>query len=282
MIYLRLSGGLGNQLYQLAATALLSQLRETEVIVSTDALQGYETPREPDSIKLLSHNPWLRTAKTSERNIHHWLSVNARAGRFLPVLGLNDKNFWSKFNATRGRFPLYVDGYFQHGWTQVTFSRATSIMHVPPIAAQAAERLKDGEIAIHIRGGDFLKLPRYQVVHVPFYMNAVSQAMVQGFTRFAVITDDPPYATVICQGIQDKCVDFSFRMLDGGANALEDFDTLRSATGRIIGNSTFAWWAAALSKTPAPTWAPRKFTLDKQRDFYLPHEIAVASDSCTI
>lgn len=64
-------------------------------------------------------------------------------------------------------------------------------------------------------------------------------------------------------------------------NALEDFDTLRVATARIIGNSTFACWAAAFCKAPAPAWAPMKLTLGNSRDFYLSYEIPIESNRPT-
>jgi hypothetical protein len=276
MIYLRLAGGLGNQLYQLAAVALLSQCRQTTVTVFTDALQSYDSPRDPDSIKLLMDNRWFQVAPTSEWRIHHWLSTSVRVGRVLPCLGVNDRTFWQTVKETDAHLPLYADGYFQHGWTHDTFARATRAMQVRPIATRAAERLMVGEIAVHIRGGDFLKLPRFQVVHAPFYIEAVRQALAQGFTRFAVITDDPTYAAEVCDAVQRQCPDAHFRMLGPGAHTLGDFDTLRSSTARIIGNSTFAWWAAAFGDPTAPTWSPTMLTTDEPRDFFLPNERPIA------
>lgn len=279
MIYLRLAGGLGNQLYQLAAVALLSQCRKTPVKVFTDALQRYDSPREPDSIKLLIDNRWLHFVPSLEWCIHRWPLVTARAGRVLPGLGVNDKKFWHSVKATGAHLPLYADGYFQHGWTHDTFARATSAMQVRPIDTRAAERLMAGEITVHIRGGDFLKLPRFQVVHAPFYIDAVRQSMALGFTRFAVITDDPAYAAEVCDAIQRQCPNANFRMLARGTNALEDFDTLRSARGRIIGNSTFAWWSAVFGDPTTPTWSPTMFTTDDPRDFFLPNERQIACAS---
>jgi len=189
---------------------------------------------------------------------------------------VNDKTFWHRVKATGAHFPLYADGYFQHGWTHDTFTRATSAMQVRPIDARAAERLMAGEIAIHIRGGDFLKLPQFQVVNAPYYINAVRQSMALGFTRFGVITDDPAYAAEVCDAIQRQCPEANFRMLTRVINALEDFDALRGAPGRIIGNSTFAWWAAVFGDPTTPTWSPTMFTTDDPRDFFLPNERQIA------
>lgn len=245
-------------------------------MVFTEALKKYDSPQEPDSLKLLMDNLWFHVVPTSDWSIDRWLSVSARAGRVLPGLGVNDKTFWRRVEATGAHYPLYSDGYFQKGWTHDTFARATSAMQVQPIAARAADRLMVDEIAVHIRGGDFLKLPRYQIVHASFYIDAVRQSMALGFTRYAVITDDPPYAAVVCEAIQRQCPAANFRMLARGKNALEDFDTLRSAPGRIIGNSTFAWWAAVFGDPTAPTWSPSMFTIDDPRDFFLPNERQIA------
>jgi hypothetical protein len=279
MIYLRLSGGLGNQLYQLAAVGLFAERRQVPVTVFTDALQKYDSPRDPDSIQLLIDSHWLQVAPTTGLSIHRWMSVSVRAGRVLAGLGLNDKTFWRLVKSTDVCRLFYADGYFQHGWVQDTFARAISIMRVRPVATQVVDRLMVDEIAVHIRGGDFLKLPRYQVVGSLFYIKAAKKAMAEGFTRFAVVTDDPVYSAKIIYTIQDQCPGSTFRIIERGANALEDFDTLRSASGRIIGNSTFAWWAVALGNPAAPTWSTPMFTTDISRDFFLPNERIINCDA---
>lgn len=154
-------------------------------------------------------------------------------------------------------------------------------MQARPITTAAAARIGSDEVVVHIRGGDFLRLPQFQVVAADFYVRAVRQAMERGLNRFAIVSDDPPYATAVCEEILEHVPSVDIRLIPRGANALEDFDTLRTATARIIGNSTFAWWAAALGKAPAPTWSPMKFTIGTSRDFYLSNEVPLESDTFT-
>jgi hypothetical protein len=276
MIYLRLAGGLGNQLYQLTAMSLLSQCSSMPLIVFTDALTKYHSSRPPDIFKLLSTDSWFTVASPNDRRLHRWLTVTARAGRWPLSLGVNDSTFWSHIQNGKGQRPLFADGYFQRGWRSEYFTRGISGLPINSVNERAAKRLMNSEVAIHIRGGDFLGLPRFQVVDSSYYISAVKNCVSIGFKDFAVITDDQAYASHICQQIRFHCKPASIRILEQDATALQDFDTLRSARCRIIGNSTFAWWAVALGATDAPTWSPSSFTIGERRDFFLPNERNVA------
>lgn len=274
MIYLRLAGGLGNQLYQLAAASLLSQATRSPVVPLLEGLSRYDEPRSPDSMELLQPASWLRSPASPVPLLWRGLSLKARAGRWLPAVGISDRNFWQT-TVRDGGSNRILDGYFQHGWTTESFDSAIAQMPARQIAETAAARIGSNEVIIHIRGGDFLRLPQFQVVDANFYVRATRQAIARGLNRFAIMSDDPPYATSISDEIRKHLPSAEIRLIPPGANALEDFDTLRAAAARIIGNSTFAWWASAFGKAPAPTWAPTKLTLDAPRDFYLPDEIPI-------
>lgn len=276
MIFLRLCGGLGNQLYELAAASLLSQSMRVPVVPLLDALSRYQEPRTPDSLALLQRASWLQSPTSPASPLWRGLSLKARAGRWLPVVGISDRNFWRAIRRDSG-LHLILDGYFQQGWTAETFARAIAYMPARPIADTAAARIGSDEVIIHIRGGDFLRLPRFQVVNAEYYVCAARQAMAHGLQRFAVMTDDTDYASLICDQIHQRLPRLEIRMIPRGSNALEDFDTLRAASARIIGNSTFAWWATAFGKPTIPTWAPPMFTTDTRRDFFLPNEQQVVS-----
>jgi hypothetical protein len=277
MIYLRLSGGLGNQLYQIAAASLISHsaVKPRGVIPLIDGLTKYKQPRQPDSIKILEINEWLLQPQSFNKNIWTRLAIDVRAGRWLPFWGISDRNFW-KINLHNIKNNYILDGYFQHGWTQAKFSRALNKMPVAPISISAKNRIAINEVIIHIRGGDFLHLPRFQIVDAQFYIRAVHQAKEHGFNRFAVISDDPAYANTICSEIRRSVPRIDIRLIPQGETTLIDFDTLRSASARIIGNSTFAWWASAFGSKTSITWSPPMFAKGDYRDFFLSNERQVA------
>jgi len=274
MIYLRLAGGLGNQLYQLAAASLMSQLsrNSTPVLPLLDGLRQYDEPRDPDSIALLQDNNWLSSTISIAPSLLKILTLDLRAGRWLPIIGVSDRNYWKLVD--RGCIHIrLLDGYFQQGWTDETFSRAISNMSPRIISKKAAERINSDEAVVHVRGGDFLRITQFQVVDFNYYIRAVRQAKNRGWKKFAIISDDFQYASSICGQLSAQISDIKIRLIPSGDHALEDFDTLRSAPARIIGNSTFAWWAAVFGSPSVITWSPEKFTVDCPRDFFLSNEI---------
>jgi hypothetical protein len=56
---------------------------------------------------------------------------------------------------------------------------------------------------------------------------------------------------------------------------LGDFALLRRAPARILGNSTFSWWAAALDGHHSLTLSPNQWTRGVPRRLFLPWEAVV-------
>lgn len=274
MIYLRLAGGLGNQLYQLAAASLLCKARNTKVVIFEGGLTSYAVQRSPDSIKLIKAKTWVAENAGNQSKVLRFLSERMRCGRWLPRFGISDENYWL---CSRNQLPqtLFMDGYFQSGWTNETLSSAISLIKDGEYVEYDGYNKKYGEVIIHIRGGDFLKLPEFQVVNIEFYEKAVRLAVDQGFREFALLSDDHEYALKMCKILRERVSFCSFNLLPKSMSALGDFEIIRSANARIIGNSTFAWWASALASQKTITWSCNKITKSKTRNYFLNNEIIV-------
>ncbi|MEI6876161.1 MAG: hypothetical protein WCL50_13640, partial [Spirochaetota bacterium] len=83
----------------------------------------------------------------------------------------------------------------------------------------------------------------------------------------------------LLQKLALKYPDSEFELLPPSADALGDFERLLLARRRIIGNSTFAWWACALGSPTATTWSPDRFTRHLPRDLFLSCERVISAES---
>jgi hypothetical protein len=276
MIYVRLAGGLGNQLFQICAAMLLSHRTGMAVTPLTGALDRYQAKREPDSLRLLHSTRLMPNVGKASLTSIEWLALGARVGRWPIPHAINDDNFWRKLQGARN-LPkrVFVDGYFQNRWDDALMREATSELHCTETSVPVSDTGE--QCVIHIRGGDFLTTPSYQVVDQWFYVRAVTLAKAEGFRRFLILTDDVSYAKEIEAKLLIEHPDIDSQVVHPQQDALADFQLLMRASARIIGNSTFGWWASAMDVKRAPTWSPDQFRKGVMRDSVLSHERVLAA-----
>lgn len=274
MIYLRLAGGLGNQLFQVAAASLYSHWLDQGVSIVDDGLSRY------NSVRTLLYQYVLQPKKknwehVSTRSLMALASGRLRLGRLsVPVLSVADQNIL-KYGRTRNcRLPRFMDGYFQQFWTYELFVEALSHFYIYSPSEASASSTQNDCVAVHIRGSDFLLVKGFAVVDSSFYLRCFTQAVSAGYTNFDVYTDDLEYSQLILSPVRSCYPHLCIRVLPSGS-VLEDFNGIRSAGARIIGNSTFSWWASALSNG-GPTWSTPYFSEQCRKPFALHGEIYVA------
>jgi hypothetical protein len=268
-VWLRLAGGLGNQLFQLAAALVCARQWGWPVVPVTGGLGTYARPHEATSLRLV-RSKRLLAAQPPSKSLS-WLAAHTRVGRWMPWLGVNDRTFPAICHGPRRGRPLaLMDGYFQRGWTQDLLTQALAMMTVQ--TAVPVPRLPY-DCIVHVRGTDFLGLQSHGFLQPDYYANAVALAKGAGLRRFGVVTDDPSHGARLAAHIGEAHPDVMLSVLPAASDPLHDFHVIRSAPARIMGNSTFAWWAAALDANAAPTWSCARFVRDQSRDFFLKSEI---------
>ncbi|MDH5670736.1 MAG: alpha-1,2-fucosyltransferase [Myxococcales bacterium] len=189
---------------------------------------------------------------------------------------MNDRRFPLGVGASHKHCPfIFVDGYFQTGWTWPLLSEASSTLQVVDFPA-APSIAAAHDCIVHIRGGDFLGFESHSFIGTEYYSDAVDRAQACGCRTFGIVSDDYGYAEKLADALQDRHSEAKFSLIQDANDALVDFAILRHARNRIIGNSTFAWWAATLDHEAATTWSPDRFVRSKTRDFFLPHERTIS------
>ena len=253
MINLRLAGGLGNQLFQIAAMLLLQKSTGHEICIYTSELKKYKARRSLELTKILKLS-----------NVHiefsHRLPLILRLRlarlfqmRLLSIQTISDTNFQniylSKFNASH----IYADGYFIESINQDIFEDMLNEL-TNCLKSTLQENVPSDVCIIHIRGGDFLELG-WELPNIKkFYLDSIKDVLDRKpLIKFEIISDDPPYAHQ-----QISVIHIKFEFI--GKDIVSDFSSLINAKFAILSNSTFAFWAGAFrtSKDEKPTtWMPR-------------------------
>lgn len=219
-----LSGGLGNQLFQIAACLSLAKRL------------GYVAMFDPDQHFLPLQG---RKFMTYTNNIFRELVINHK----LPI---TQQYISEKFNYVEiphiQPFTI-VKGGFQ---SEKYFDKFL-ITNIFGINTNTKEKLTNkygdvtNKVSIHVRRGDYLKLyPHHIFVGEEYYTKAITQ---MGDKNYLVFSDDIEWCKSFFKGKFDFIQD-------------EDYNELYLMSlcgGNIIGNSTFSWWGAWLNRTPLKT-----------------------------
>jgi hypothetical protein len=267
MIIIRLSGGLGNQIFQLGAGLLLAESRGIKRIILDDkSLNSYIVKRENALPFLFNFN-----SKEYKIEVRALKVVKFRLPRLIPFRFKNfplisDRNFEKVLEGRKGELFI-LDGYFQKKLSQVSFDKVVNL--VSNIAYPQVNVLnKKSDCVIHIRGGDFIDLDWNEITPYEYYVCAISMmSQNYGVDKFIVITDDEKYAKSIVSNLN-----YNFKFING--DIVEDFYTIGAYSKRILSSSTFSFWASILGNSKnEKNILPQYWTPGIVRNIYLENEI---------
>lgn len=232
--YAKVVGGLGNQLFQIAAGYAYSKKYDKEFYIDTSgwvAGQGITPLIYKDTI---------------------FKNFNYKSPITRDVIGISEKRFnYDEIPYHPGKITLH--GYFQSlKYFEDIKDEFISLLELPEINN---ELINYSSVGIHMRRGDYLK-----------YQNIYYQCDKNYFTEFFeeykdkqiyVYTDSP-------EKVLEEFSQFDFKLVVGESE-LKDFASLSKHEIIIGSNSTFSWWASLIGN-PKKTIFPSKWFVDR------PHE----------
>lgn len=250
MIYARLFGGLGNQMFQYAAGRALASRLGTDLALDTRTIRANGT------------RPLVRVFDLD--------IVDAPAlppGKQDGMLGYGLwRAFGSnpKFRRERGLglnpgFFQWPDNSYLHGYWQCETYFADIAAHIrsafvpvpaasPENAAMAARITNSTSVSLHVRRGDYLALGAHGVCSQAYYnaaLDHVAARLPEAPTVF-VFSDDPGWAhDNLPLPFEKQVVD-----LNGAATDYEDLRLMSRCQHNVIANSSFSWWGAWLNPNP--------------------------------
>lgn len=293
MIILRLSGGLGNQMFQYAAGLALARRHGAELRFDLD---WFEANRLHQGLELarVFRLKLPMASRLDRRKILGWFAypmlrriVSRRSLPFLrPSRFVVEPYFhyWQRFEGLPA--DVYIDGYWQSEryFAPISDEIRRAFQFVLPMDARsgglAQKMASEISVSLHVRRGDFFRERRVSSVHgvdlTGYYKKAV-QAFIERLANphFYIFSDEPEWVRQHLD-IASACtiVDHNH-----GADSYRDMQLMSQCKHHIIANSSFSWWGAWLNPNPDKiVIAPRqwfKVSYFDTRDLYPPDWIVL-------
>lgn len=262
MRIVKITGGLGNQMFQYAfAMALEERTGEVVYVDRTGYAQyylhnGYELDRvfgikvndapaqdiarlctQPDTIlKRIRRKYFTKKTHYIDRFFGYDEKVFTLLGdRYYDGYWQSEKYFSSLASNIRDAFR------FKHELDRENHDLLDSI--------------EGTSISIHVRRGDYLKSENLNVCGEAYYRNAIARSLEETEANTLVFfSDDALWCREQLAIDNVHCI---FVDRNHGENAWQDMAMMSRCDHHIIANSSFSWWGAWLDTKPeARVWAP--------------------------
>lgn len=254
MIIIKVMGGLGNQMFQYALYKKLLQInKDVKVDIhyfnNVAMHNGYELNKVFDLNPSIATNNEIKRLGDTERCISskirrkmgfkkksHFTPSSDQVATFIPEIFVIDE--------------MYLDGYWQ---SEKYFKDVDTIIRKDFTfrndlrgrnAIICQEILHNEAVSLHVRRGDYLKIPLYQNICTrDYYVNAINYISDRiKKPKFYIFSDDIEW----CESNLD-IKDATFVNWNKGSDSYIDMQLMSNCKYNIIANSSFSWWAAWLN-----------------------------------
>lgn len=248
MIVAKYQGGLGNQLFQLAAAFFQSYERELGGIIHDSSFfNNYATHRfELNCLGIRPTSGFFLTKKLSRKRIT----------KLCPNFLATEVNSPEQILfPEKSRACIYVNrGYFQdYRITDPSINRIKNLLIANVehsfLNSAAVEKVRssDNSVMIHIRRGDYVSNKSANAVHgllnMDYYKLAIKHVNQRiSNPKYFVFSDDPDWVRE-----QEEFGGNQFEIMEISEKPALDLYLMSKCRNHIIGNSTFSWWGATLS-----------------------------------
>jgi hypothetical protein len=249
---LRVQGGLGNQLFQLATADAQAHRQGAELLlVNVYVLLGGCTPR---------HTYW----HDELRAFRPWLVSEEEWTRLPRQITKEPRFAWDPLPPPSPSHVQHLVGYFQSPrYFQARRDAFRALVQWPAHRARFLEAVHAHgarAVALHFRVGDFARYPRvHPVLPLSYYVAALR-----------TLPADPPWTVwAVCDPASVHDTDPLWTQLPAlfpaswtwhrVSSALPEWDQLgwmSACDAHVLSNSTFAWWAAYWNEEGVPVRYP--------------------------
>ena len=274
MIIAQITGGLGNQMFQFATAKALSLHLNADLKLDLESFKQEIVPEleVPRKFELTAfQNFEFKEASLDE--IYSFNSMNIISKRIQKLIPgykrtiYNEPKYVFDKNFFKANIPIYLKGHWQSEKYFKRFGKEIKeIFELKDLLIEEVKELgkeisKQNSVSIHIRRGDYLRLPIildwHGVLEKEYYFKAIEIVRSQIVNpQIFYFSDDinwvnnelmPTYpGTIISENISKT--------------HYHDFYLMQLCKNQIVANSSFSWWAAWLNSNPQKiVIAPKKW-----------------------
>lgn len=277
MVIVKLTGGLGNQMFQYAAGRRLALVNNSPLKLDLSwfaDIPPKDTPRHYELSVFNSVQDVASPAEVKELrgvDISRWPKVlkqlSKTTGLFTKQSGVREKSFSFDPGILALRGDFHLDGYWQSAKYFLDVEDVIRRDFTFGVTQNAINRetgnviQKTESVSLHIRRGDYVTGKSAAQHHgscsLEYYRSAVAE--ISGRLHnpyFFVFSDDPSWVREHLR----LAVPLIFVEHNSSENGYEDLRLMSLCRHHIIANSSFSWWGAWLSSHPEKNViAPQKW-----------------------
>ena len=221
LITVRLKGGLGNYLFQIATGYSLSKQYNDDFCVDLSDV-------------IVIHKP-----------VQHYFNALFKNIRFSeqPHIQTYYQEPFFQYSPIPHQNNLKIEGYFQTEKYFINYRKdIIELLDFETIQQQIKPKYDlVNTCSIHVRRGDYLTKPNYHpTCDISYYNKAIN--LMPPNTRFLIFSDDILWC-------KTQFIGNNFNFIDE-LNDYEDLALMSLCEHNIIANSSFSWWGAWLNENP--------------------------------
>jgi hypothetical protein len=267
-IRVKLTGGLGNQMFQLAAGYSIAKKYNVKLSLDLGRFNrrqhhnGFELQKVFDICSKVNflNNP-INFRPINFKEILNNINITFHTFKEPHFHYTNKILDIPKHSILNGYWQseLYFKDYSQEIRKIFNFSKQLDEKN----SLIANEINQNNSISIHVRRGDYLLKTNinHNVDLKEYYLNAIEKTSILfDNPKYFIFTDDPLWVA------KNFTLNYSFTVVDinRGKDSFYDMHLMSLCKCNIIANSSFSWWGAWLNnKEDKITYAPKNWFIDK-------------------
>jgi hypothetical protein len=276
MIISHLIGGLGNQMFQYAASRALSLERDVPLYLDVQDFKGYALHNGYELSRVFNINTQL-AGNAELKQVLGWRAYSPiRKKLYRPQLSkFRGKRMFvdTQFSTWRQIKEVPNDCYLMGNWqTEHYFKDFQEVIRADfsfrlPLAdrnAALAEQISsDVAVSLHVRRGDYVANPSSLAFHglcsLDYYRRAIDYISARVANPvFYIFSDDIPWVRENLH-LESPC---HYIDHNKGDESYNDMRLMSLCKHHIIANSSFSWWGAWLNpRTDKIVVAPQRWVL---------------------